>query len=64
MWTDLNYSWVLFTALYKFIISKLCVLVSVHISKDLVHALGDRSGGGEKGEGERPFRGCLRQRGA
>lgn len=61
--TYLNYSWVLLTALYEFVISKLCVLVPVHIPKNLVHALGTGSGGRGKGARERPFRGCLRQRG-
>ena len=38
--TYLNYGWVLLTALYKFVIRELRVLVSVHISKYLVYALG------------------------
>lgn len=43
MWmggTCLDYGRVLLTALYELIISELCVLVSVHISKNLVHTLG------------------------
>lgn len=43
MWlggTYLNYSRILLTALYEFIISKLCVLVSIHICENLVYTLG------------------------
>ena len=63
MWrmTYLDYSWVLLTTLSEFVISEFCILVSVHISKYLVHALEGqvRWGGEGKGKGRDLFGGVF-----
>ena len=48
--TYLNYGWILLTAFYEFIIRELCVLVSVHIPKYLVHTLGRQGQVGVRAE--------------
>ena len=55
--TYLNYSWILFAALYEFVISKLCVLVPIHVCEDLVYALGRQGQVGRDRKGRETFSG-------
>ena len=38
----LNDSWVLFTSLDKLLVRQLCVLITIHISEDLIYPLNGR----------------------
>jgi len=63
--TNLNDGRVLLTAFDKFVVRQLCILVSIHISKDLIHSLRDLGGEREyfiKAEGDQLSQEYPRQR--
>ena len=64
--THLHNRWILFTSFYELLVCELGVLVSIHVTENLVDALGRRRFNEEEGRGltrgYSPSRACLRQR--